>query len=529
MPRLRLFGEFLKAFLSTIARDATERIRAERALRESEERFRKIFEEGPLGMAIVGLDYRFVNVNTRLCRMVGYTEQELTALTFPDITHPEDIDKDVQLAQRLFRGEIRYYTMEKRYIKKSRDEIWINLTASIIRDESGMPLHFLAMIEDITERKRVEAEQERLLVELQRRADELDAVIESMAEGVTIVDAEGRIVRINRAGRERLGLPDSQSIVGMPVQSLEIDLRYPDGRPLPTEKWPAVRALRGETFLQQEVVSLRPDGSRLSLLYAGSAVRDDEGRVVMAVTVYHDITPIRELERQREEFISVVAHDLRGALTVIQGYAGHMVRVAERQSLPEQIRRSLEEISVSSRRMGRMISDLLDVSRIEAHRLALLKKPVDLSSLVQAIVHRSAELLKGHPVRVEVHGQVPIVEADPDRIEQVLSNLLSNAGKYSYPDSEITIEIAPRPEEAMVSVTNVGYGVMPEERDKLFTRFHRARQALGRDVPGLGLGLYIAKGLVEAHGGRIWVESPGQGKGSAFTFTLPVAKPRSTP
>jgi len=126
-------------------------------LRESEERFRKVFDEGPLGMAIVGLDYGFVKVNPMLCRMVGYTEEELTALTFPGITHPKDIDRDVKLAQQLFRGEIPYYTMEKRCIRKGGEAIWINLTASIIRDDRGNPSYFLGMIEDITGRKAVES------------------------------------------------------------------------------------------------------------------------------------------------------------------------------------------------------------------------------------------------------------------------------------------------------------------------------------------------------------------------------------
>ncbi len=123
--------------------------------------------------------------------------------------------------------------------------------------------------------------------------------------------------------------------------------------------------------------------------------------------------------------------------------------------------------------------------------------------------------------KVEVRGDIPHVQADPDQIEQVLTNLLSNAGKYSYPDTEITVEVEPRPREVMISVTNIGPGVLPEDRDKLFTRFHRTRQAQQEKVPGLGLGLYIAKGLVEAHGGRIWVESE-PGKYATFRFTLPV-------
>ena len=135
-----------------------QRKRSEVALRESEERFRRVFEEGPLGLALVGKDYHFVKVNGALCQMVGYTEEELLQRTFAEITHPDDVRADVELAGRLFRNEIPLYQLRKRYLKKNGEVIWINLTASLIRDKEGQPIHGLAMVEDITEAKRVQEE-----------------------------------------------------------------------------------------------------------------------------------------------------------------------------------------------------------------------------------------------------------------------------------------------------------------------------------------------------------------------------------
>jgi PAS domain S-box-containing protein len=134
--------------------DITDRKRAETNLRESEERFRRVFEEGPLGIGLVSKDYRFTRVNSALCQMVGYTEEELTEKTFADITHPDDVRVDVDLAERLFKREIPFYRIEKRYVKKTGEIIWINLTASLILGPDGAPLHGLAMIEDITEVRR---------------------------------------------------------------------------------------------------------------------------------------------------------------------------------------------------------------------------------------------------------------------------------------------------------------------------------------------------------------------------------------
>jgi len=144
----RLFQE------ADAARGAAEETAEE--LRESEDRFRKVFEEGPLGMALVGLDYRFQRVNRALCEMLGYSEDELRRLSFPDVTYPEDIDKDVRVTQRMLRGEIAFYQIEKRYVRKDGEIIWVRLSRSVIRDEEGAPVNALAIVEDIT--ARVEAE-----------------------------------------------------------------------------------------------------------------------------------------------------------------------------------------------------------------------------------------------------------------------------------------------------------------------------------------------------------------------------------
>lgn len=146
---------------------ALEKQQAETALRESEERFRKIFEEGPLGVVLADMERRFVKVNRMMCQILGYTEQELTTLTFMDITHPDEQDASFQNSQKLYRGEVPFYKMEKRYLKKDGEIFWANLTVSMIRDKSGLPCFFLGMVEDINERRRAEKERERLIQELQ--------------------------------------------------------------------------------------------------------------------------------------------------------------------------------------------------------------------------------------------------------------------------------------------------------------------------------------------------------------------------
>ena len=231
---------------------------------------------------------------------------------------------------------------------------------------------------------------------------------------------------------------------------------------------------------------------------------------------------------QVEEFTSIVAHDLRAPVTVIQGFAELLRRDAEAHKAAPPVLRCLENIRTATRQLNKMVDDLLDLSRIECNRLRLERRPLDLAIFVPDVVERVAELTRDHPVAVQVQCPLPTVHADPSRIEQVLTNLLSNAAKYSPPGREIAVRVA-RDEggagaAVRVSVADRGTGIPPEEISELFCRFRRASQAQRQGVPGLGLGLYISKGLVEAHGGRIWIESQ-VGQGSTFSFLLPAGDP----
>jgi signal transduction histidine kinase len=206
-------------------------------------------------------------------------------------------------------------------------------------------------------------------------------------------------------------------------------------------------------------------------------------------------------------------------VTVIDGYVKLMIQRAAQY--PPNARIWVEHIRTSISHLNRMIADLLDVSRIEARHLTLNCEPVDLPALVRGAVERMAETTAGHQVQVDVNGEIPRLEIDPVRVEQILANLLSNAANYSVPNTETLVKIARADGDVVVSVTNQGPGISPKEMPQLFNRFYRTDEARGTRVGGIGLGLYISKGLVEAHGGQIWAESiPGQT--TTFSFTLPI-------
>jgi signal transduction histidine kinase len=279
--------------------------------------------------------------------------------------------------------------------------------------------------------------------------------------------------------------------------------------------------LRGETVEASDLILVRPDGSRVPIRLSAAPVRDASGRLIGAVAVTEDVTAQKQLERERTEWTSVITHDLRQPVTIVLGYATLLQRHLEQSGAPEDDQRSAAHVVASAQNLSRMVSDLLDVSRIESRRLAIRRQRTNLVALVFAVLDRTRQVTAGHPLQLDVREPIPVLEMDPARIEQVLGNLLSNATNYSAPDAPIGLSIERRGAEVEVAVSNIGPGIAPDELPRLFERFYRTREAQAGEKSGIGLGLYIAKGLIEAHGGRIWAESmPGQI--TTFHFTLPV-------
>ncbi|HVC35569.1 MAG TPA: ATP-binding protein [Chloroflexota bacterium] len=345
----------------------------------------------------------------------------------------------------------------------------------------------------------------------------VEALLEWLPIGIILVeDAGGERIVANRRAEALFGHPlrPEEGI----VQNLG-HVCWPNGTPCTLNELPTMRALRGEVVSGEELLLRRLDGREVPVLVQTSPIRDASGGVAGALAVLDDLSSIKELERLREEWTSIVAHDLRQPVTVVLGYATQLARRGHSDDTPRA--KAIEHILASANQLRRMINDLLDASRLEARRLALERQSLDLVGLVSTVVERTAKVTVGRAVRFEpASGAIPRVWADPSRIEQVLGNLLSNAARYGYPGAEIRVRVNRVVGEVEVSVANAGDGIAPDELPKLFARFRRRRRFAEDGIPGLGLGLYITRGLVEAHGGRIWVEStPGQT--TTFYFTIP--------
>lgn len=387
-------------------------------------------------------------------------------------------------------------------------------TGDEIEDLAGS---FNWMAEQIRSR---EAETEQLLQEVQRRATELDTTLTSIAEGLVIYGEGGEIIQMNPAAVSIFGYSPEMQRKPMSERLSTIHMETETGDPFPVEQMPPIRALRGETVHGNILVFHRQDGRTLWVSSSAAPLRTPEGVLFGAVAIYTDITALHQLQEEHEAYVHTVSHDLRAPLTIILGQAQLLQRMLVITGLTGPERRSAEVIITSGRRMNAMIQDLVDSARLGAGQLQLEKQPVELKVFINDFLERGAGIFDVQRLTVEIEGDLPPVSADPNRLERILTNLLTNALKYSSPEKEVIITVRKNNHEVLTSITDFGAGISPEDLPHIFDRFYRAKGV--RKAEGLGLGLYITKGLVEAHGGCIWVESE-IGKGSTFHFTLPLA------
>ena len=367
-------------------------------------------------------------------------------------------------------------------------------------------------------------EERRAMDELETERRRLEALVESSPVGVMVVDAATRtFASVNQEAERILGMsPEPGSTI---VRYHEVAIyRRTDGQQYESRERPLARALdRGEVVRAEEILFDLPDGRRVTTLVNATPIYSDDGEIVSAIAVIQDMTPLEEIERLRNEFLAMVSHELRTPLTTIKGCTSVALGSASPLDISELLQ-YFRMIDEQSDHLRDLVNNLLDLTRIEVGSLSVILKPMDVKTLVDEA--RTAFLRRGarNTIEVDLAPDLPLIVADRRRITQVLDNLLSNASKYSSEAS--TIEVTGSRDEfhVAVSVTDEGIGVSADHLTKLFKKFSRIGEG-GRErkVAGEGLGLAICKGIVEAHGGRIWAESRGEERGTRITFTIPEA------
>ena len=358
--------------------------------------------------------------------------------------------------------------------------------------------------------------------ETQRRR--LAALVESSPVGVMVVDAATRtFASVNQEAERILGMSPEPGSTLVEYHQVAI-YRRTDGKQYEEHDRPLARALdRGEVIRAEEILLNRPDGRTLTILVNATPIYADDGSVVSAVAVIQDMTPLEEMERRRNEFLAMVSHELRTPLTTIKGCTSVVLGSSDPMDISE-VLQYFRMIDEQSDNLRGLVNNLLDMTRIEAGALSVNPKPQNMNSLVDEA--KTAFLRRGplNAVEVDLDPDLPPVDADRRRITQVMDNLLSNASKYSPQFSTIRVTGSREGFHVAISVIDEGMGIPSDELERLFKKFSRLDDTGSeRKVVGEGLGLAICKGIVEAHGGRIWAESDGAQRGTRITFTVPEA------
>jgi PAS domain S-box-containing protein len=355
-----------------------------------------------------------------------------------------------------------------------------------------------------------------LAATLEREQTNLRHIVQAAPDGILFLDALTGRVLLNRAFEELLGRPIEAS-AGV-AQEVGI-VHWPDGRTMAMEDLPSLRALRAGERVRQELLFVHDDGRAIPVDEHAAPIRAADGAIVGVVVTCRDLTTQKELERHREEFAAMVAHDLRNPIQSILVQVEMLRRaVDERQPIQQS---GLDRLTRLGQRLGRMASDLMDSARLDLSRVVLDLVRRDAVRVVRDVVDLVQPTVGDHPICVRAEPSVPPVLIDWTRFEQILTNLIENAAKYSEGGTAIEVSVKRVGREVEVAVRDRGVGIAPAELPRLFDRFYQTGRARERKT-GLGLGLYITKGYVEAHGGRLTVESATD-RGSTFRVFLPAA------
>jgi PAS domain S-box-containing protein len=508
-----------KTLLAGYTIDITERKRAEEALRIGEERYHNLFNQSIV--VVSDTEGRWTEISPLFCELVGYSQDELLGMSFAQITHPDDLAANLELNERIARGEVDNFILEKRYLHKSGKVVWANLSKTSVRDASGAPFQSITVIQDITMRK----EAEEAMRESESR---FRAVVEQSPVGIGVFNLDGIGLYANRKYLEILGMKSVEDLIGRPAA----ELYAPQCREESRER--IRRRSQGLPVAPEfESTGLRADGSQFPVHLVAAPIQLAGSMVT--ITFLTDLTERKRAEedriareladranRAKSEFLSRMSHELRTPLNAILGFA-QLLKMDEPR--PDQ-ERGVDQINKSGRHLLHLVNEVLDIAKIEAGKMRLSPEPIQLEAVVKEALELIRPLAEARHISLSFEATSkddPSVLADQQGLRQVLLNLLSNAVKYNREGGEIAVTIRTTQDGHLrLQVKDTGQGIAPEKIGRLFVPFDRLdMEAVEQE--GTGLGLALSKGLMEAMGGRIGAESMF-GEGSTFWLELKVVE-----
>ncbi|MBI3964975.1 MAG: CHASE3 domain-containing protein, partial [Chloroflexi bacterium] len=501
------------------------------ALHRSEERLRRVFDTVAEGIVVMDRDGRLVLVNSSAERLLGLertliTDRPLVALPWRQLTLdgaplPEE-EHPFAIARR--RGAP---VFDVTFMIERSDGVRrvISANAAPLYDATGAFAGAVSSFNDVTEQRLAAAELERQYREAELARSESRAVLDAASEGMILIGSDRRILAVNRRFEELFAIAAAE-MLGRSFWDFQahIDRVYAD--PAGLERKVAGSADDRERRFSVALQQVWPQ--RRDLEMYSTPVQSARGEYIGRLYVFRDVSREREADRMKTEFVSLVSHELRTPLTSIKGYVDLMLD-EEVGPLTDEQMEFLGIVKANADRLVSLISDLLDVSRIEAGRVELHLESFPPGSVLEAVATSMRPQIdsKRQNLMLQIPDRLPRVTADPDRVTQIVTNLLSNASKYTPAGGTVTVSAEAEGDWVRIAVADTGVGLTAEDQARLFEKFFRASNRATQEEKGTGLGLAIVKSLVQLHGGEITMTSE-PGTGSTFAFTLPVVAEPST-
>jgi PAS domain S-box-containing protein len=506
------------------ARDITERQQMEDALRESEDKFKYVFDNSIIGKSITRPSGE-ISVNKAFCEMLGYSPEELKDRKWQDLTHPDDIEPTQKAVDRILAGEAQVMRLVKRYIRQDGSVMWADVGSSLRRDEAGKPLYFMTFVADITGRKRME--------DALRESEEAHRLlVQHLHAGVVVHAPDTRILLANEQAAALLGLTRDQ-MLGKDALDPAWRFRREDETALPLEEYPVNRVIAARAPMRDQVLGIsRPAAGDVAWVLVNAFPEiDANGKLRQIVVTFVDITQRRRAERQLqasaaelarsnkelEQFAYIASHDLQEPLRMVASYTQLLAR-RYRGRLDADADEFIRYAVDGANRMQTLISDLLAYSRVGTRSSPF--QPADCNRVLgQALANLSVAIQESRAV--VMNAELPTVMADESQLVQLFQNLIGNAIKFrSAEPPRVSISATLKDRAWEFAVCDNGIGFDPQYAERIFVIFQRLHNR--QDYPGTGIGLAICKRIVERHGGCIWVVSE-VGKGTTFYFTVPAA------
>jgi PAS domain S-box-containing protein len=477
----------------------------------SESRFSNAMEHSPIGTALVSLEGAWLWANAELRQLLGYSQAELSSLTFQDVTHPDDLESDLRLVAQLVTGDLLSYALEKRYLRKDGSDVAVQLTVALVRDDvSAKPLYFIAQVQDNTGKLAAGAERVQLL-------ERISLATRTAQVGIWDWEFATNAITWDPVMFDLYGGPPSNVTLAI----FEGYVHPEDRARVAGELSAAVSGARFDTYFRIN----RGDGEVRHIHALGSILCNKAGNPERMIGTNWDVTNARRMQeealaasRTKSQFLATMSHEIRTPLNGVLG----MVQAMSADELTEVQRQRLEVIRESGKSLLSILNDVLDLSKVEAGKLELEQVDFNLEWLLQSACAPYVPLAldKGVALRIETGAVSSSYRGDPTRLRQIVTNLVSNALKFTS-TGQITVAAHEVLDGVDISVTDSGAGIRQDALDLIFAPFSQADASTTRRYGGTGLGLAIVQELVDLMGGQVTVSS-NLGEGSCFRVSLPL-------